>query len=231
MKCENCNIDHDGAYGCGRFCSSFCAHSSVGKKGKGIPRLWDKKYKKKRYCKICKKEFINSVKLYCSKECFDIGKKLNAKNKIGIKWSINPNRNTSKIGGFRFNGGRCYNKEYISPIAGKMFLNGDEIKVAKILDSLNIKWKRNIKSFLYIDLKGKNRLYYPDFYIEDINRYIEYKGWVVPKMEHKMNEVIKNHNIDLLIIYSNDKRYKDKGINLDNIEKNPNLILENVRIV
>lgn len=27
MKCENCNREHDGSYGSGRFCSSFCSHS------------------------------------------------------------------------------------------------------------------------------------------------------------------------------------------------------------
>lgn len=26
MKCEYCNKDHDGSYGSGRFCSSYCAH-------------------------------------------------------------------------------------------------------------------------------------------------------------------------------------------------------------
>ncbi len=28
-KCENCNIEHDGSYGSGRFCSKFCARSWV----------------------------------------------------------------------------------------------------------------------------------------------------------------------------------------------------------
>ena len=31
MKCENCGNEHDGSYGLGRFCSSTCAHSFVGK--------------------------------------------------------------------------------------------------------------------------------------------------------------------------------------------------------
>lgn len=27
MKCQNCNKEHDGSYGSGRFCSSHCARS------------------------------------------------------------------------------------------------------------------------------------------------------------------------------------------------------------
>lgn len=29
MKCEKCNIEHDGTYGSGRFCSEHCARSSA----------------------------------------------------------------------------------------------------------------------------------------------------------------------------------------------------------
>jgi len=27
MKCENCNKEHDGSYGSGRFCNTICSHS------------------------------------------------------------------------------------------------------------------------------------------------------------------------------------------------------------
>lgn len=32
MKCENCNKEHDGSYGTGRFCSRKCRYSWIGKK-------------------------------------------------------------------------------------------------------------------------------------------------------------------------------------------------------
>ncbi len=37
MKCEKCGKEHDGSFGSGRFCSSFCAHSfSTSKSRKNI---------------------------------------------------------------------------------------------------------------------------------------------------------------------------------------------------
>ena len=32
MKCENCNREHDGSYGSGRFCSDHCRRVYSGKR-------------------------------------------------------------------------------------------------------------------------------------------------------------------------------------------------------
>lgn len=57
MKCENCEKDHDGSYGSGRFCSSKCARgfatkikrAEINEKIKNISSF---------HCDICDKNFI-----------------------------------------------------------------------------------------------------------------------------------------------------------------------------
>lgn len=74
MKCENCGTEHEGTFGSGRFCSKFCAHSNVGKRGKGISRPWKKRIKKIHLtlCIHCGIEFDHDRKrLFCSKLCKD----------------------------------------------------------------------------------------------------------------------------------------------------------------
>lgn len=56
-------------------------------------------------------------------------------------------------------------------------LNGRwELLVAEFLDSKQIKWTNKIDGINY-QWKGKEHLYFPDFYLEDMNMYIEVKGF------------------------------------------------------
>lgn len=50
-----------------------------------------------------------------------------------------------------------------------------ELEVAKFLDSLNVKWIRP-KFILWVDRKGKNRRYFPDFYLPDYDLYLDPKN-------------------------------------------------------
>lgn len=165
-------------------------------------------------CEMCGKPFIrNTYKKFCSPSC--LGKYGGKSKKI----------NTSKMGGLRPGGGKSMQYEYDSIIAGKMKLNIEEIRVAKCLDILNVNWKRNWNYFKYIDIDNKLKKYYPDFYVYDYNYYIEYKGWLTDSMKNKMNMAQKYNNFNLLIIYGNDRRYKNLGLNLEQIESDPKLIL------
>lgn len=221
MNCENCNGEHDGNYGSGRFCSSKCARGfSTKAKRNEINRKVSIKLKKEAYCKKCSschKSFYTKRKKqkYCSHRCSGAQGGKNIVNK-------------ENLGGYRKNGGKSKQYEYFNKKGHLMKLNQHEIKVAKALDSLNINWVRNHKGFTYIDLVGKKRKFHPDFYTEDFNLYIEYKGWVNKELNHKMDDAVKRNDLKLLIIYSNDKRYKDLGLSLNEIIKNPNLILENI---
>ena len=86
--------------------------------------------------------------------------------------------------------GRAPKIEYESPIAGLVKLDGNwELKVAKYLDALNVKWKRNKERFQYNNtIKGGISTHCPDFYVEDWNQYIEVKGYKTDLDEIKWSQ-------------------------------------------
>lgn len=76
--------------------------------------------------------------------------------------------------------GRCKKYKYHSEIAGDVNVNVDgtwELKFCKFLDSIKLTCVRNKERFAYINLDGKHATYQPDFYIEDLNTFIEVKGY------------------------------------------------------
>ncbi len=74
--------------------------------------------------------------------------------------------------------GRCKKLDYDSLVAGKVKVDGTwELKVAKFLDKIGSNWIRNTKRFKYVNLKGKISTYCPDFYLIDLDTYIEVKGY------------------------------------------------------
>lgn len=77
---------------------------------------------------------------------------------------------------------------------------------------------------------GNERKYYPDFYVNKYNYYIEFKGWITDIMKHKMSDALKRNKFNLLIIYGDDKRYKDLGLNLSMIKNNPKHILYKIGV-
>jgi hypothetical protein len=91
-------------------------------------------------------------------------------------------KKNSNAGGRRNGSGRGKKCWYESKIAGKVFLDSSyELEYAKYLDKININWKRNWIKFPYIDEKNKLRYYIPDFYLIDIDEYIEIKGYETEK--------------------------------------------------
>lgn len=231
VKCPNCkksfDIDDSKRYK-RKFCSNSCSNK----------RVHSDETKKKISLKLSNRN-INQLR-YDNRICLNCKNKINKRNKSGYcKKCVKstdffrsklrkPKSNSENMGGLREGGGRSKVLEYVSNTAGKILLNKHEIKIAKALDLLNIKWNRNYKGFEYTDKRGKKRKFHPDFYIEDFDLYIEYKGWVTSEINHKMNDAVKNNNFKLLIIYSNDKRYKKLGLSMDEVVKNPNIILEYV---
>ena len=74
--------------------------------------------------------------------------------------------------------GRCKKYRYSSPIAGEVTLDGTwELAVAKWLDDQRYNWKRNTQRFQYINLKNVTSYYTPDFWVEELNGYLEVKGY------------------------------------------------------
>lgn len=80
MKCQNCNIQHDGSFGSGRFCSNKCARAFSSKKTQNIKNKISISIKNKQKhiikCLKCQKQILvasNVHKAYCnnckSKKC------------------------------------------------------------------------------------------------------------------------------------------------------------------
>lgn len=145
-------------------------------------------------CSRCKDSFqtLDKDKRYCSRKCSYAGN-----------------------GGLRDGGGHSKQFKYTNRFSEKMSLNKDEIRVAKILDSLPIKWNRNTKGFSYKTEANKDRKFYPDFYIEDIDLYVEYKGWVTDEMTHKMSDAeLRNNDLKLLIVVGESPRFAHHGLSI-----------------
>ena len=80
--------------------------------------------------------------------------------------------------GWNNKAGRCKKYGYSSPIAGDVTLDGTwELAVAKWLDTQKYNWKRNTKRFQYTNLKNVISHYTPDFWVEELNGYLEVKGY------------------------------------------------------
>lgn len=84
-------------------------------------------------------------------------------------------------------------------------LNGSwELKVAKWLDNHNIKWTNIINVPFKYMWEDKERNYFPDFYLYDLDLYIEVKGYKRPIDSSKWS-VVKN----LIIINKSDIKLID----------------------
>ena len=181
------------------FCSSKCAHSfstlenrkEIGNKisksltGKGNQDVTIE-------CKECKTKFTQCFskrfKKYCSGEC----RKLNLSDKfrqIAIKNNLGGNRRRSAYG------------KYFSVYAGEVFLESSwELKVAKSLDENKINWKRP-SHFKWKDNEGINRRYFPDFYIYDLNVYLDPKNpFLQVQDKEKIRLVEEQNKITILIL-------------------------------
>jgi hypothetical protein len=226
MKCENCECHHDGAYGSGRFCTQKCARGfSTKLKRAEINRIVGEKLRKpfpKRICKNCNKIYQSNSRFYCSNQCWNAIKHTLPEFCATLR---KPNVKRGTKGGPRPGGGHAKLIAYTSPYAGTMKINSDEARLAAEFDRRGLHWHRNFsRGFPYTDLQGRQRKFYPDFYIEDFDLYVEYKGWVIPDMVHKMNDAKENNDFNLLIVYSNCKRFSTMGITIDDVENGAPLI-------
>lgn len=106
-------------------------------------------------------------------------------------------RKNPNVGGLRLHAGRgkgCYHND--------IWLDSTwELRFAKRLDLLKITWERcnNQKhQIFYVDRNGKERKYYPDFFLPDYHKYIEIKGYLTPEIEHKLSEASKKISLTIL---------------------------------
>lgn len=94
------------------------------------------------------------------------------------KAKMSKSRKQLYASGWESTAGRCKKYDYVSPIAGKVKVDGTwELKFSKFLDENNLKWRRNKTRFNYIKPDGTPSTYQPDFYIEEFKTYVEIKGY------------------------------------------------------
>lgn len=91
-------------------------------------------------------------------------------------------------------------RKYLTTTGETILLDSSwEEKLAKRLDFLNIKWTRPKTPIVWIDTKGNKRNYFPDFYLNDYDLYIDPKNkFAYSKQIEKINWL--NNNIKNLII-------------------------------
>ncbi len=209
MNCENCNNEHSGKYGSGRFCSSKCArgfstkskrqeiNEKVSVKMSGRSGSWNKGLIfKKKYNNICKcgKTFHRNRK-YCSFECACKYVDYSAANRRAYK----NGRNVS--------GGRCKYYDY-----GEVKVQGTyELRMCKVLDKMkelnDIKsWEYTRDRIKYIAEDGLEHAYLLDFKVINNDgsiKYIETKGFVQERDGYKW-KTCKQKNIHLEVIFKKD---------------------------
>jgi len=190
-KCENCDNDHNGNYGSGRFCSSKCARGFSTKEKRS---LINKKVSDKlntlteKICENCNNLFLpkRNKNNFCSKSCSCKYRMMDEQYKKQISDSCKK----SSCGGIRKGAGRGKNGWY------KGYWCDSSWELAYVIYNLdhNIKFERNKQGFEYI-YKNKTHKYYPDFILED-GTYIEIKG----HLDDKNKEKIKQFKHDIIII-------------------------------
>jgi len=121
MKCENCNKQHENAYGSGRFCTEKCARAFSTKKDRdGINKKRSKALSKDNdiilICKQCASEFSimwsKRDQLFCSRSCSTIWK--------------NENLNIAVLGGLsaaKINNRRSKNEEFFANLCKEEYGN------------------------------------------------------------------------------------------------------------
>jgi predicted nuclease of restriction endonuclease-like RecB superfamily len=78
-----------------------------------------------------------------------------------------------------------------------------EVACAGRLDILGIKWIRDPKMKLgYVTRGRRKRNYIPDFYLPDLDVYIEVKGYWTAAAKHKMKDVLARNPVRIIILES-----------------------------
>lgn len=204
--CKNCNKEFettpsDEKVFCSKKCSATFNNKNRKHSIKTIEKL-KKAYKEGKLVGLSKgcvfKKGHNGFvkrKILIEKECFVCHKKYFIQ-----KWEENWGRKkycSKKCaykrpgqGGYHPGSVRSYKSGwYISNIAGKVWLDSSyEFVMAKYLDSKNYQWIKNHKGFPYIKTDGSGSTYIPDFYIKDLDLWIETKGYMVDNDNRKIQQ-------------------------------------------
>jgi predicted nucleic acid-binding Zn ribbon protein len=139
-------------------------------------------YTKISQCVVCNKWFPGTRKT-CSDFCYS------TKN--------------SSNGGYKENSTRVNRTFY----KGYWMHSGSELLFAKILDSANIKWIKNTDKFYQFQYpNGKIGKYYPDFFLPEIQQWVEIKG----KRYVREYDDLRQAAANAILIMSHELKNKEK---------------------
>lgn len=134
-----------------------------------------------------------------------LGKKLSDKHRnnisLGMQKAVAEGRQkTLKPGGI------CKTYKLKNCDAQEFTLQGSwELKFAKQCNENRVHWVKNKVGFKYL-FEGKERTYFPDFYLKEIDQYVEIKGYETDKDKAKWKQfplklkVLKRKDLELLDI-------------------------------
>ena len=176
MKCIRCNIEHDGSFGSGKYCSRSCANSRTFSNESNQKRSLSLKNstpwnKGKTY------SWVNTPCEYCGKDIFHMKCKQNR---------YHPECWKKASGGYRKGSGRGKSGWY------KGIWCDSSYELSWVIYHLdhNISFERNQESFEY-EYNGKTHLYYPDFRLKDGDELVEIKGFYNEQTYAKLKSVVK----------------------------------------
>lgn len=217
-KCKICGKEFETQTSLGGHVSSHNRGENYKKNRKKEKLITDKKY----ICKYCRKEFDNGWQLGGHQsQCLSNPKSIETKKKIGNTLRGKPLSKTHKrlISIAMKKAINDHPESYSSNnVCGRtklikyngFTLNGKwELNVAEFLDDNNIKWTNIIDEEIYYKWNGKNHRYFPDFYLEDFDLYIEVKGY------QRDRDIEKWKSLNNLIILKNKEISKIQKGELD----------------
>ena len=223
--CECCGKEIKEKFGSGRFCSRACANKRIAsdKQRSIASKLRTDLNNAKtdaakliyneapQYCQICgtKLDYKHRNLQTCSNICY---KQLQAQH-----------AKVRNLGGVTNSGGPCSRRGYYHGIHCDSTY--ELIYLIYCLEN-NIKIVRNKKYFMYYNTNNVLRKYYPDFYLPELNTYIELKGYKDGNVDSKLDSVIKAGSA-IQILYKDDLRDKLDFIN-KKLNKNYNINLANI---
>ena len=203
MECERCGNEHNGSFATGRFCNRSCANG----------RTWSKQDKLKKSESAFKSEKILATKLYPNKFCLKCNVKISRHSVTNMckphsftdsvyreKLSEARSRNIEEKGNGGFLDIKYYNTQ--NTMNENFKVRGTwERKMAQWLTTNGVEWKRKV--YLKYIKQGEDfrRTYSPDFFLPEDDLYIEVKGYYSQLDKEKMERVIEQNNINLLMIF------------------------------
>ena len=215
-KCENCDNEHNGNYGSGRFCSSKCARGFSTKNKRSLINEKVSKTLTKdphiKICQFCKNEFETKRKnIFCSISCSS------TYNCLKNSKTLSDRAKNNNLG--KGNRNKYAHGWYESKYAGKVYLESSyEYLVAKELDNNDIKWIRP-NHFIWLDGNMEIHKYYADFYLIDYNIYLDPKNdYLIKKDDFKIKQVIKQNKISILILCKNNLTWDKILLKINNAQ-------------